>query len=200
MYLSDTRKPIHSNDLMVKRKGSPKKHSVKKPSTEAPQTRTETPQTRTETLQTRTETPQHSHIYKGVKFIDIDADVRIHILNMLGLWNAKASELIPEDEKSNWGNRMEFKSNECGLGLFVKSGSVKDKELIAFMKGDLILSPKGSRKALPPTCYDIQPTGDCRFTISDADGKSQCTSSTAMSGALVCASRSTGSSAIIHAL
>jgi hypothetical protein len=105
-----------------------------------------------------------------VKFIDIGADVGIHILNMLALWNAKAFELIPEHEESNWKDRMQFKPTDSGLGLFVKSGSVEKGKLFAFMKGDIILSPKGVSKELLPTCYDIQTKGSCTLTLSDVDG------------------------------
>jgi hypothetical protein len=47
---------------------------------------------------------------------------------------------------------------------------VKSEELIGFMKGEVVLSPKGSNKGLPPTNYDIQPSGNCIFTESDTDG------------------------------
>jgi len=137
---------------MVKRKGSPKKHSPKKP---------------------RTDPPPYTLVYKGVKFIDIGAEIGIHILNMLGLWNTKASEMMPGSETA-WNESMEIKSthsDEC-FGLFVKKGSVNNGKLIAFMKGEIIISPKGSNKGLPPTHYDIQPTENCIYTVSDANGDS----------------------------
>jgi hypothetical protein len=136
---------------MVKRKGSPKKHSGKIP---------------------RTDPPYHTMIYKGAKFIDIDAGIGMRILQMIGLWNAKASELMPGDEEA-WNDSMEIKpthSDKC-FGLFVKKGSLENGKLIAFMKGEIIISPKDSKKGLPPTHYDIQPVENCTYTTSDADGK-----------------------------
>ena len=135
---------------MVKRKGSPKKLSTKK---------------------SRTEPPPYSLIYKGAKFIEIGADVGVCILNLLGLWNAKASEMMPGDE-ATWNQSMEAKpthSEEC-FGLFVKSGRVEKGKLIAFMKGEIVISPKGIKKRPPPTHYDIQPNESCTYTTSDADG------------------------------
>ena len=149
-YLSYTSNSADLKHLMVKRKGSPKKHSPKKP---------------------RTDPPPYTLIYKGVKFIDIGSDVGVFILNMLGLWNAKASEMMPGNE-STWNESMEVKpthSEEC-FGLFVKKGNIKNGKLIALMKGEIIISPKGGKKCLPPTHYDIQPIENCTYTISDADG------------------------------
>ena len=137
---------------MVKRKGSPKKFSPKKP---------------------RTDSPPYTLIYKGVKFIDIGADIGIHILKMFGLWNAKASEMMPGSE-TTWNERMEIKpthSEEC-FGLFVKKGNIENGKLLAFMKGEIIISPKGSNKGLSPTHYDIQPTEKCTYIVSNADENS----------------------------
>ena len=131
---------------MVKRKGSPKKHSPKKQ--------------RIDPLS----------IYKGVKFIDIGADIGIHILNLLGLWNAKASELTPGDENT-WNERMDTKpthSEEC-YGLFVKQDT-ESRNLIAFMRGDMIVSPKECTRRPPSTNYDVQPIDHCTYTVTDAQG------------------------------
>jgi hypothetical protein len=88
------------------------------------------------------------------------------------LWNAKAFERISENE-SSWNEKMAIKpthSEEC-FGLFLKRGEIKSGRIIAFMKGDIVISPKGSNMSIPPTHYDIQPTDPCTYTATQADGQ-----------------------------
>ena len=126
---------------MVKRKGEPKKHCSKR---------------------------QHTHalIYKGAKFIEIEESVGGFILQMLDQWNAKASELIPDEA---WNESMETKpthTEQCH-GLFVKKGSISKDKVIAFMKGELIVSPKGCSRRPPSTGYDVQSVSGCTYTAFD---------------------------------
>ena len=128
---------------MVKRKGDPQKHCPKR---------------------------QHTSkaIYKGLKFIEVEESVGVFMLKMLFQWNAKASEMIPNDETA-WNESMETKpthSEQCH-GLFVKKGSVSKDKVIAFMKGELIISPKGCSVRPLPTGYDVQPVSGCTYTVFD---------------------------------
>ena len=133
---------------MVKRKNSPRKHSPKK-----------------------ARTGPYLNLCKGFKFTeDIEPSIGVHILNLLGLWNYKAAERIPGDE-TVWNETMEIKpthSKQC-FGLFAKS-AVPAKKIIALMKGEMILSLKGSKKTAPATCYDIQPMHHCTYTCTRPDG------------------------------
>ena len=95
----------------------------------------------------------------------------MRILHMIGLWNAKASARMPGDEEA-WNESMVINpthSDDC-FGLFVKKGSLENGKLNAFMQGEIIISPKDSKKALAPTHCDIQPIENCSYTTSDANG------------------------------
>lgn len=131
---------------MVKRKGDPKKHCPKRQHMDT----------------------SHTLIYKGFKFIEVEESVGVAILQMLDQWNAKASEIIPGDEIA-WNGNMETKpthSEQCH-GLFVKKGSINQGKLIAFMKGELVISPKDCSKRPASTSYDIQPVSKCVYTAFD---------------------------------
>ncbi len=74
--------------------------------------------------------PAYKLIYKQVKFIEILQKIGTLILEMMGAWNAELEQAM----------KIKPRSTKC-FGLFVKERFAGDS-YIAFMKRDLLLSPK----------------------------------------------------------